>query len=195
MGAGQVKQLLPFNGEPLVRRVAKQALASHLRELIVVVGFAEDRVQGAVAGLDVRIVENPAYHEGQSTSVKAGLEAVDPASDAAMFLPVDQPFLTSAVIDQLIRAYQDTGGPIVLPVYQGQRGAPVVFDRSLFPKLAQITGDEGGRQIVRRYFDKVVTVSLDSQQPLLDIDTAEDYWQHINKSMPLRVPVVEQERP
>ncbi|MFQ5855539.1 MAG: NTP transferase domain-containing protein [Anaerolineae bacterium] len=175
MGEGQVKQLLPFGGEALVRRVARQALASSLSELIVVIGFVGDEVRRALAGLGVRIVDNPDYGEGQSTSVKAGLDAIDPEAGAAMFLPVDQPFLTSAVIDQLILAYQHMGGPIVLPAYAGRHGAPVLFDRSLFPELAQITGDEGGRQILWQYPDKIVIVPLDSQQPLLDIDTPEAY--------------------
>ncbi len=175
MDAGQVKQLLPFAGQPLVRRLAGAALASRLSELIVVVGFAADRVRRAVAGLDVRVVENPDYRDGQSTSVKVGLAAVDPAADAAMFLPVDQPFLSSELIDRLITAYGATGGPIVLPAYGDRRGAPVLFDRSLFPELARISGDEGGRQLVRRYPDRVVTVLLESPDPLLDIDTTEEY--------------------
>lgn len=177
MGEGPPKQLLAFDGEPLVRRMARQALASRLSEVIVVVGFAGGEVQQALAGLDVRTIDNPEYAEGQSTSVKAGLEAVDPAADAAMFIPIDQPFLTSTVIDQLISAYENRGGPVVLPVYQERRGAPVLIDRSLFPELAQITGDEGGRQLLRRHPDQVVTVSLDSQRPLLDIDTHDDYQQ------------------
>jgi len=175
MGEGRVKQLLPFGGEPLVRRVVAAALASRLCELIVVVGFAGERVRRALAGLDVHLVENPHFREGQSTSVKAGLAAVAPTADGALFLPVDQPFLTSAIIDQIIEAYQQTRAPIVLPAFQGRRGMPVLFDRSLFPELARITGDEGGRQIVRRHPDKVVSVPLDSEHPLLDIDTAEDY--------------------
>lgn len=175
MGEGRVKQLLPFGGVPLVRRVAQAILASRVSELIVVIGFAKNRIREALAGLDVHIVENPAYAEGQSTSVKAGLQAIDSAASAVIFLPADQPFLTPAVIDQLIAAYQHTGGPIVVPAYRGRRGAPVLFDRSLFPELTQITGDEGGRQLLRRHPGKIVTVSLDDPSPLLDIDTFETY--------------------
>ncbi|MFQ5593133.1 MAG: NTP transferase domain-containing protein [Anaerolineae bacterium] len=175
MSKGRLKQLLPFDGEPLVRRIATAALASRLCELIVVVGFAGERVRRALAGLDVSLVENSHFRDGQSTSVKAGLAAVVPTANGALFLPADQPFLTSVVIDQIIETYQQTGAPIVLPVFQDRRGMPVLFDRSLFPELAQIAGDEGGRQIVRRHPEKVVVVPLDSELPLLDIDTAEDY--------------------
>lgn len=175
LGEGRVKQLLPFHGEPLVRRTARTALASHLSELVVVVGYAGDAVREALAGLDVRIVDNPDYRAGQSTSVKAGLAAVDPAADSVVFIPVDHPFLTTSVIDQLIAAFAETGGPIVVPAYRGQRGAPVLLGRSVFPELAEITGDEGGRQLFEQYGDKIVTVPLNSQRPLRDIDTPADY--------------------
>ncbi|MBS1251959.1 MAG: Nicotine blue oxidoreductase [Anaerolineales bacterium] len=179
MGEGCVKQLLPFDGEPLVRRTACEALASCLCEVVVVVGFASDEVRQALAGLDVRVVDNPDYRAGQSTSVRAGLAAVDPAADAAMFLPVDHPFLTAHVIDRLIAAYQDAEGAIVLPVYENRRGAPVLLDRSIFPELAQLTGDEGGRQIFQQYAGKIVTVPLDSERPLLDVDTPEAYQEFV----------------
>jgi molybdenum cofactor cytidylyltransferase len=172
---GRPKQLLPFEGEPLVRRVARQALASRLAELIVVVGHAADAVRQALTDLNVRIVENPRYPLGQSTSVIRGLEAVDPRADAALFLVADQPFLDAALIDRLIAAYEKTGGPIVLPVFQGRRGSPVLFDRSLFDELRQITGDEGGRQLLQRYPERIVCVELESDRPLFDVDTPEAY--------------------
>lgn len=175
MGEGRVKQLLPFHGEPLVRRAARTALASHLNELIVVVGCAGDAVREALAGLDVRIVDNPDYRAGQSTSVKAGLSAVDPAADAVLFIPVDHPFLAASVINQLISVFAETDGPIVVPAYRGQPGAPVLLDRSLFPELAEITGDEGGRQLFEQHSDEIVTVPLTDERPLLDVDTPDDY--------------------
>lgn len=172
---GQPKQLLPFDGEPLVRRVARQALASRLAEVIVVVGHAAGAVREALAGLDVRLVDNPAYAQGQSTSVIAGVEAIRPQADAALFLMADQPFLDATLIDRLIAAYEDTGAPIVVPVFEGRRGSPALFDRSLFAELRQITGDEGGRQLLQRHRDAVVFVPLESERPLIDIDTPEAY--------------------
>jgi len=172
---GQPKQLLPFEGEPLVRRVARRALASRLAEVIVVVGHVAEAVRQTLTGLDVRIVENPAYRQGQSTSVIAGLEALAPQSDAAMFLMADQPFLDASLINRIIETYEETGGLILVPTYKGRRGSPVLFDRSLFDELHQITGDEGGRQVLRRHPQAIVCVPLDSERPLLDIDTPEGY--------------------
>jgi molybdenum cofactor cytidylyltransferase len=182
MGQGPPKQLLPFGGEPLVRRVVRVALASSLHEVIVVVGHAAADVVQALVGLPVRSVTNADYTEGQSTSVKAGLEAVALDADAAMFIPVDQPLITRELIDRLVSTYSRTRAAVVLPTHAGRRGAPVLFDRTLFPELAQITGDAGGRQILDRHADRIVSVPLDDPAPLLDIDTPETYDDLLRRS-------------
>ncbi len=171
--AGPVpKQLALVEGEPLVRRTARRALASRLAEVLVVVGFAADEVRAALAGLPVRIVENPDFATGQSSSVRAGLAAVEAGAGAAMFLPADQPRLSAEAIDRIVAKWEATSGPIVVPTFQGRRGAPVVFDRALFPELATIAGDEGGRQLFPRHEGEIVEVPLPSAEPLSDLDEA-----------------------
>lgn len=172
-GGERPKQLAPFRGEPLVRRAARQALAAGLDEVIVVVGRAAGEVAAAVAGLAVRIAENPRFAEGRSTSIATGLSAVSPRAAAAIFLPCDQPFLTSLEISRLADAYRDGGGPIVVPTCGGRRGSPVTFDRSLFAELAALSGDRGGRVLVERYPERVVEVPLASEVALVDADTPE----------------------
>ncbi len=168
------KQVQLFEGEALVGRISRRALVCRLAEVLVVVGYRADLVREALQGLDVQVVENPVFAEGQSTSVKAGLAAIDPASAAAMFLPCDQPFVTTELIDQLIDAWAESGSGIVVPVHQGRRGSPVVIDRSLFGELAQISGDQGGRQLFARHEAEIVELPLPTAEPLLDIDTLED---------------------
>lgn len=169
------KQLLPFGGEPLVHRICRRVLASRCREVILVVGHEAEAVRRAAQDLDLRVVENPRFRTGQSSSVKVGLRAVSPQASAALFIPVDQPFVGVPLLNRLIRAYEATGGPIVAPIFEGRRGAPVLFDRSLFAELLAVTGDEGGRQVLGRHPDELVTVAVKSNRPLLDIDTPEDY--------------------
>jgi len=168
-----LKQLAEFRGEPLVRRAARTALAADFAEILVVTGYHAEAVEAALQGLDVTFVRNPNWEEGQSTSVKAGLARVDSASRAALFLPCDQPLLTAKILDRILGTYRETGGPIVLPAYGDRRGSPVLLARSLFPELAKITGDTGGRQVIRRYPDAVVEVRLESEGPLVDVDTLE----------------------
>ena len=168
------KQLWQVEGEPLVRRIARRALDSRLAEVIVVVGHQAGRVSAALRGLQVRIVENLAYETGQASSVRVGLEAVDMASGASLFMPADQPNLDSTVIDDLIRLFESTGGPIVVPTFEGVRGAPVLFARSLFDELERLAGDRGGRQLFARHADSIVELPLAEPGPLADLDTQED---------------------
>jgi molybdenum cofactor cytidylyltransferase len=171
------KQLLDWQGEALVRRVVRRALASKLASVVVVVGHAAGEVERAIADLGVEIVRNPRFSEGQSTSVHAGLarlEQLTPACNAAVFLPADLPHLEADLIDRLIVAWEGSGAAIVVPAFEGRRGAPVLFDRRLFAELAAIEGDTGGRQLFPAHEAEIAEVELESVTPLLDIDTEED---------------------
>jgi len=173
-GGDLPKQLALFHGEPLVRRAARTALAATFAEVLAVTGHRAEEVEAALADLDVTFVRNPEWTEGQSTSVKAGLARVAPSSRAALFLPCDQPLLTPGILDRILDAYRATSGRIVLPVHRGRRGSPVLLDRSLFPELEQITGDTGGRQVVRHHPHDVVEVPLANESSLTDVDTVEE---------------------
>jgi molybdenum cofactor cytidylyltransferase len=175
LGATQPKQLLVFEGESMVRRAVRRAIASGLGQVVTVVGFEAERVTREVEDLASEVVENPSFQEGQSSSVCAGLAAVDPSAVAAMFIPCDQPHLSTEVIDSLLRAYRSTGGPIVLPTFDGRRGSPVIFDRSLFGELAAIRGDSGGRQLFPKHAEQIVSVPVADGRVLMDVDTPESW--------------------
>jgi len=175
LGGKIPKQLLEIEGQPMIRRIAERTLASRLSEVAVVLGHHGSAVRRALTDLDLTIVENPDYRRGQSTSLRAGVGGLSPDVLAALFIPCDMPFLSARLLDDLIEAYERTGGPIVVPVFDGQRGSPVLFHRSLFPELLQIEGDVGGRAILPRHAEKIIEVGLDSAEPLLDIDTWNDY--------------------
>lgn len=171
---GRPKQLLLLGGEPLLRHVILRALNSKLAELIVVLGYEAENIAQAVGVLGQRTVVNPDYLQGQSTSVRAGLAAIDPRADAVIFLLGDQPGIESSVIDRLIEQFAETSALIVQPSYDGQPGNPVLFARRLFPELAAVTGDEGARSLIRRYQSAVSLVPVNSPTPQ-DIDTEDDY--------------------
>ena len=169
------KQLLPLEGEPLVRRAARCALASAAGQVVVVVGHAAGKVQRALGDLDVEIVTNPGWSAGQSSSVRVGLQSVDETAGAALFMPIDQPLLTPSVLDRLIDFYRETGARIIVPTAEGKRGSPVLFDRSLFPELSALQGDAGGRQLFPRYAEAVVELELINPEVLIDIDEPNEY--------------------
>jgi molybdenum cofactor cytidylyltransferase len=172
---GQTKQLLPFAGEAMVRRVTEAVCAAGLEQVIVVLGARAQAVAGVLQGLPVEMVTNPAWKGGLSTSIRAGLGALRPQIDAALLVLADQPDLGPELLRILVDRYRATGGPIVAPFYEGQRGNPVLFDRALFAELESVGGDRGGRVIIARHKADLVRVDVDDPAVVSDIDTLEDY--------------------
>ncbi len=172
---GRPKQLLDWGGKPLVRVAAEVALAARLDPLLVVVGGAQAEVEAALAGLPLRIITNPAYAAGQSTSLRAGIAALDNDAEAVVVLLGDQPFVTAAIVERLVAEWQTSAASIVAPLYAGQRGNPVLFARAIFPELLNIQGDQGARSVLAADRARMRLVAFDDARPLADIDTPEDY--------------------
>jgi molybdenum cofactor cytidylyltransferase len=169
------KQLLPVDGQPMVRHVTEAVCAAGLAQVVVVVGAHAEAVAQALAGLAVEVVVNDAWAAGMSTSVQAGLHRLRQDIRAVIVILADQPALTPDLIRTLATRYRDTEALIVAPYLKGQRGNPVLFDRALFPELLAVEGDRGGRQIILRHQEHVERVEVDDMAVMLDIDTHQDY--------------------
>jgi molybdenum cofactor cytidylyltransferase len=172
---GRPKPLLLWRGKPFICHVARTALDAGLTPVVIVTGAHADEVRSALADLPVEIVYNPNWVEGQSTSVRTGLQALPPEVDAAVFLLADQPHIPAALVRALLGQYTQTRSLIVAPMIEGRRGNPVLFDRSTFPDLMSLQGDAGGRLIFSRY--PAAYVPCHNPSLLLDVDTLEDYEQ------------------
>lgn len=172
---GQPKQLLDWNGIPLVAHVADTALAAGLDPVIVVLGYAAAQVQAALSERPVRPVMNWRWEQGLSTSVQLGLALVPPDADAAIFLHCDQPLVSPALVGRLIARFRETLAPAVHPVCQGRQATPVLFARAAFPELAAVSGDQGGRSLIARLAPSVATVEVEEPDLLADVDTPDDY--------------------
>lgn len=172
-GGDLPKQLHRIDGQALVYRTARVALASSLSRILVVTGHRDVEVRAVLADLAVEVVHNPNFADGQSTSVKTGLSRVEPGAEAAMFIPCDLPNLDARVVDRLIAAHAETGGPIVVPTFDGRHRAPALIDRSLFGEVLEITGDQGARQLFPRHQEDLVEVEFDSKLPFEDLNRVE----------------------
>jgi molybdenum cofactor cytidylyltransferase len=170
---GPNKLLARFNGNPLVRRIAEEALASKADPVILVTGHKAEAISAAVSGLDLTIVHNPDYAEGLATSLRTGLAAMPGDAAGVLVLLADMPNVTRAVIDRLIDAFRSKSGPsIVLPTYGGKRGNPVLWSRAFLPELLQVTGDTGARHILARHEEAVERVEIGAAANV-DVDTPE----------------------
>ncbi|HLF28497.1 MAG TPA: nucleotidyltransferase family protein [Anaerolineae bacterium] len=175
---GRPKQLLEWNGQPLIAHAARTALAARLDPVIAVIGYRAGDMRAALLQTPVTLVENPRWPEGMSTSLHAGVRALPAEVEAAIMLLVDQPRISPAHLRAIVEAYQTSGKRIVSPAFQGRRASPTLFDRSLFEQLLSITGDTGGRSIVTANPHLAATIEIENELDVLDIDTLED-WQRI----------------
>lgn len=172
---GRPKQLLDWRGQTLVRHVVTTALSAGLTHVIVVLGAHSDEIKMELADFSVILVNNDDWEHGQSTSVRASLEALPEETGAVVFLLVDQPRVSEELIRSLVTRHATTLAPIVAPMIDGKRGNPVLFDRETFADLKSLQGDVGGRALFDRY--PITYVESEETYLMLDIDTEEDYQQ------------------
>lgn len=169
---GSQKLVATFAGVPLVRHAA-EALSRATDSLLVVVGRDADAVRASLRGIDAVIVENTDWGTGLASSIRCGVAGVPTDTEAIVVALGDQPGIGSAVIERLIARWRESGLPIAAVRYQGQRGHPVLFDRSLFPEIAMLEGDVGARGLIDLSPDRVTYVDVDEPMPV-DVDTRRD---------------------
>ena len=176
---GRNKLLLPAGGMPVVRRAALALAESRAAEVIAVVGHEAPAVSAALEGLRLRIVHNPGYAQGQSTSLRAGLAQAAPETEGFLFALGDQPLLTAGWVDRLIGAFAAAPeGTLAAALYHGERrGNPVLLATSLRGELARLEGDEGARKILRRLEEegRLLAVPAGEEDLFLDLDTEADH--------------------
>ncbi|MRR29501.1 putative selenium-dependent hydroxylase accessory protein YqeC, partial [bacterium] len=170
---GDIKQLLPWRGKPLVRHVAESALKVGLNPVVVVTGAAAEKVQAALEGLPVVCIKNETWETGQASSVRVGIQTLPDACGAAVFLLSDMPQVPPELIQAELALHAQHPEPIIVPRVNGQRTNPVLFDKVTFNDLNGLTGDTGGRALFDLYPQK--WLDWDAKSPLGDIDTPADY--------------------
>jgi molybdenum cofactor cytidylyltransferase len=170
---GQPKLLLPWKGEALIHRAARVALQAGLLPVIIVSGAGTEGIHSALKDLPVQFAHNPIWQEGQSTSVRAGVEALPADCQAVVFLLGDQPFVGADLIQTLVTTYIKDRPTILAPHVNGKRVNPVIFDRSVFPHLLDLKGDAGARSIFGVF--PPAAMPWPDEKVLLDIDTPDDY--------------------
>ncbi len=170
-----LKQLLYMGSQTLLERALDTYIASTVSQVIVVVGAAAEEVVENIGQRPVDIIVNERYKDGMSTSMIKGLEMVDEKAAAVLFALVDQPFVDSTTIDRLIDGFISGEKGIVVPVYQGRRGNPVIFDIKYRRELQLLSGDRGGKTIIERHFDDVLEVEVNCRGVVEDIDTVDEY--------------------
>ena len=180
LGAGESKRMgvnklsLPWGKKTVFEHCLDTLLRSNVKEVVVVLNNRTKRML-QFRGKRAKVIMNPHYREGMSTSIRRGIRAADPSSQGILIALGDQPFLQTRTINALIRAFGQKRGSIVLPSYRGRGGHPVLFDRCYKKMLLSLQGDVGGKSIIERDPGNVVKVRTKSEAVVKDIDTWKDY--------------------
>lgn len=170
------KLLASYQGAPLVRHAARTLVEAGLAPLVAVVGHQRDQVAAALDGLGFEIVENPHYDEGQATSVRCGVEALEAGGDdvdAAVFALGDMPAATPESVHALVDVYRTSEWTALAAAFEGRRGNPVLFDRRHFDDLTDVSGDTGGRRLLKTG-DRSALVETGDPGVRRDVDTPDD---------------------
>jgi molybdenum cofactor cytidylyltransferase len=173
---GKQKLLLPLAGKPVLQWVLEAAVTSDVAEVICVVRNLK-LLPGRISVGEEKLLwlVNHQAHRGQSTSVIAGLWAIDPRSEGALFMVGDQPLIRSELINALIKRFTESTALIVAPTCRGETRNPVLFRRAIFPELLELSGDRGGRALIARHAERTELVEWHDELSFLDLDIREDY--------------------
>lgn len=170
---GRPKQLVDWNGEPLIRHVVKRAVNTNLYKVFVITGAYHKDITITFGDLPVINIYNPGWQEGQSSSIRLALKHLKEDISGVMFILADQPYISNDLIYKLIDTHSLTLSPILAPIVENQRGNPVLFDRITFSALVTLSGNQGGRYIFDRF--PIQYVKWDDPKIFVDIDTQKDY--------------------
>ena len=172
---GRLKQLLNYQGKPMVQHAVKQALGAGFAPIIVVTGSEGARVREAVAMLPVEIAENEHWQLGMGSSITSGMRLlmeIEPDAVAVAILLADQPLVATQHLCQM-RALLDSDHAAIAAEYNGTAGVPAMFSSRLFPILTAVAPEAGAKHILLGLGNELQTFPL--PQAAADIDTPEDY--------------------
>jgi molybdenum cofactor cytidylyltransferase len=173
---GRPKQLLSFKGETLLRRIARESLSSVCRPVVVILGAEVDQSTDEIKDLNLHIIENPDWEEGMGSSIRSGVKKlleIKDSTNGVLLAVCDQPFVTSRVINKLVKTFQKTEALIVASAYQETLGVPALFGKKLFPRLLELKGSGGAKQIINQFAAETIGISFPAGA--IDIDTPRDF--------------------
>lgn len=171
---GTAKQLLEFRGKTLLHRAVKALVETACDPVVVVLGAEIDRSKTEIEDLPVTVIVNDDWESGMSSSIRIGLEKLlllEPDIDAVMIMLCDQPFVTAEKIGLFIEEFKRKNPAIMAAKYNEVLGVPALFSRTMFGELANLEGDKGARDLIRKT-DSIIAIDL--PEAAFDIDTRED---------------------
>ena len=187
LGAGESKRMgrdklvLPWGKKTVLSHCLEILLRSMTREVVVVARSRNEELEEKINAYPafmrkkIKVVVNPDYPGGMSSSIRMGLKSLDSKTEGVLIALGDQPLLKASTINALIGAFFRGKRKIAVPFYHNQRGNPVLFGRGYIRDLMRLRGDTGGRAIIENHPEEVVRVRTRSEAVIRDMDTWGEY--------------------
>jgi molybdenum cofactor cytidylyltransferase len=172
---GKPKPLLKFNDTTFLGRIISVLKSSDADRITVVLGAEAETIKNSIDFSGTNIVINKDYQKGQLSSLIAGIKESPDDTEAILLCLVDNPFITKEVVNKVVSRFKETNNPIIVPVFNKERGHPTLFSRSLFNELLNAPEDKGARHVLYSNEDKVLEVEVAESGILIGIDTPDNY--------------------
>jgi len=176
---GVQKLLLPFGSKTVITHIVDQLTASSVDEVHVVVGCQGKRVSRELSGRPVSIVNNSNYKSGMLSSVRCGLGAMPKQCHAVLVVLGDQPSVTTKLIDQMLQTFASAEKQILVPLYQGKRGHPIVFSAAYRKEILTHYDSVGLRGLLYAHKEDIFELPVKTSGVLSDMDYPEDYQREL----------------
>ena len=178
---GSPKMLLNFNGRTMIENVIVNVTESKVDKIMVVLGAYREALAEQIRKLPVRYCYNDNYKEGMLSSVQCGFRNLPSDFKAALVFQGDQPLITVDAINKVIDSYLSTEKGIVIPVYKGKRGHPILIDMKYKDEIGKLSPEKGLHSLAYNFSDDVLEVETTESGILRDFDTYEEYKEGINQ--------------
>ena len=178
---GLPKMLLTFSGRTMIEKVITNVSESKIDKIIVVLGAYREALVELISKLPVKYCYNDNYKKGMLSSVQCGFRNLSSVCRAVLVFQGDQPLITSNAINEVIEAYLSSGKGIVIPVYKGRRGHPLLIDIKYRDEIETLNPDKGLRSLACMFSDDVLEVDVNESGILTDFDTYEQYKKELIK--------------
>lgn len=173
---GRDKALLTYRGRTFLENIVAILREGGVERIAVVLGHHAEEIRKATKLEGVEVVVNSEYRRGQTSSLQAGLRALDsPDLEAVILHLVDHPAVTATTVRRLVDCFQTIPAPVAIPTFKGRRGHPVVLSRALFSELSGLDPERGADSVVRKHRNAAQFIEVDDASVLLDVDDPETF--------------------
>jgi molybdenum cofactor cytidylyltransferase len=170
---GSPKALLPYQGRPFLEHLLEVTAHREIGARRVVLGADAEPIAKAVNLKTGEVVINHDWEKGQLSSIQAALRSLPPGTDGILLCLIDHPLISAALVQDLIEQFHKTKKSIVLPLYEGRRGHPVIFAASLYDELLRAPLETGARAVVWAHQSEVEEVPTNEEGCVLNLNDPE----------------------